>query len=244
MLAGCASKPGSLGTSAERRGIVTVDVGGSEIDVAPIEGWCFASPAQTKDAAQTMGDKLVIYAMFADCDELKTGDTSVDRLKTLSVLTTPKNLVGKDVGNDRTAFVDAVADQLSGLDLTQTFKEAQSAALNELHDTMAALQDAGAKMHISDPISLGVVAHDSSAVYFGMLQRIEVSARSQSIKANIVTLFGVTQLQERAIMLCLQARVIGPSVTDAETPLYEALAHSKAQIARLIALNPDRGLAI
>jgi hypothetical protein len=243
-LAGCATPSQRPLADAGSAAVVTVDVGGRAIQMAPIDGWCAAPQDQLEEVRDALGSDLVAHTLFADCDELRSNDGKFEALENFAILSTPRTLIHEDLGSDRAAFVDAVIDEMSDLDLTDVFAQAQEEALAGMRGEIADMEAKGVTVRIADPINMGIVAHDPSAVYFAVLQKVEASSRSESVRVDIATMFGVTALNGRAIILCLQSRLMHPATEGSGKMVAETLAQAKAQVERLIELNPDLGLAI
>jgi hypothetical protein len=222
---------------------MSVDVGGEMIHLAPINGWCVLPKEDAKDLIEAAGPDIAIHAIFADCDELKAGVANKD-LQNMGVVGTPKSILTLDLGDDRAAFVAEAARQLGDFDLTDIYREAQNQALSEMKDDMAALKKAGLTLHVADPVNLGQVAQDPMAVYFGVLQRATVTGPGVSVERSVVTLFGVTEVGRRALLLCIQSQFEEGAENHDRASIETVLTRARAQIARLIDLNPDRGLAI
>ena len=242
-LAGCATTASRTVPLADSSTVMSVDVGGETINLAPIEGWCVLPKEDARDLVEAAGPEVEIHAIFADCDELKAGVAHKD-LQRFGVVGTPNDLLTLDIGDDRAAFVAEAARQLGDFDLTDVFREAQDQALSEMDEEMAALKKEGLTLHVEDPANLGEVAQDSAAVYYGVLQRVQVTGRGLSVERSIVTLFGVTEIGRRTLLLCIQSQFEDGAPSHDRASVETVLSQARAQIARLIELNPDRGMAI
>lgn len=242
-LAGCATTAPRTAPLADANTVISVDVGGETTNLAPIDGWCILPKEDAKDLIKDAGPEVRVHAIFADCGELKAGVANKD-LEQMGIVGTPIGLLTMDIGDDRAAFVAEAARQLGEFDLTDIFREAQDQALSEMDEEMAALKKAGMTLHVDDPVNLGEVAQDTAAVYYGVLQRVQVTGRGLSFERSIVTLFGVTEISRRTLLLCIQSQFEDGAPSHDRASIETTLTRARAQIARLIELNPDRGLAI
>lgn len=242
-LAGCASSAHPTAPLAGANAIMSVDVGGETINLAPTDGWCILPKEDADDLVEAAGSDMEIHAIFADCDGLKAG-VAHEELEHIGVVGTPKSILTLDIGDDRAAFVAEMASEFGDIDLTDVFREAQDQALSKMKEELAALKKAGLTLHVDDPINLREVAQDSTAVYYGVLQRVQVTGPGLTVERSIVTLFGVTEISRRAMLFCIQSRFKDGDTSHDRASIEAVLKQARAQIARLIELNPDRGLAI
>jgi hypothetical protein len=250
LLAGCATdSPTSTGSadatgSPMVAGSTTVNIGGAEIKVEPVEGWCLVSEEQSRKVLEGAPRNIKAYAVMADCRQLHAAGKSDDLPASFGFIATPTKLIATDVGDDRAAFVDTVVENAGDLDLAAAAKEAQASKRDQIQKEIDAAKREGVEIHMSDPVDLGLLAHDDSTACFGVLQKFAVKAVSYSDNISFVTLFCATEIRGRAIILTLQTTTPSDPAASGGLAIVGALGLARLQIEQLIELNPDLGLAI
>jgi hypothetical protein len=167
-LAGEAGNPGVQQVKDER---ITVNVGGSGIDLAPPSGHCFLDPAQQADARligilrRVFGGNVRMLAAYADCGQLKSWragkrKTLDDHGQYIVPLTMQSFSFQGDAAPHVKKFCDAFRRSSGELmdQVSKTVKQRIESAMN------------GVK--VNEQKILGVLEEDNHACYFGLLQRL------------------------------------------------------------------------
>lgn len=247
VLAGCAADPNLTIPTADAYGVMTLDIGGAPVKFQPIEGWCPATRDQTRKVADDVPDAAKVLVVFGDCRQLRAARTIDGSVADYGILAVPTNLLSTDVGNDRAAFVDRIVEDSGAFDLDAIIREERASTRAQTQRKIDAAKRAGFSLRIYDPVDLGLLAHDDSAAYFGIAQRVVVglvSSDAYTRDIGLVTLFCMTEVQGRAIIFAIQIETDSPPLSNRSPAVKAALNLARSQIERLIELNPDLGQAI
>lgn len=231
-LAGCAPTsppPGAAQASVlDSVDIVTLDVGGTAIRFAPIDGWCVYPPermARFLDTARVTSADLVTHAYFGDCGQIQAAEALDGWVVDDGNLGTPKEVVRTDLGSDRAAFVDRMAVELRRANFDQ--------AIDKAHGELAdALGDRGVDLDVGETKNLGIVDQDQNAVYFAIIQNGQANSINRTVDISRLTVGAATLVRGRMILLNMS------SDYEPGKTLEIVLGRSKAQVERLISLNP------
>ena len=227
-LVGCAptSPPAAIVSGPD---VVTLDVGGVAVKFAPLPGFCmfpadlYAEGRQLVDGAM---QELVVLASVADCGQLDAAQASLAPVSDDAYVAAPKDLLETNLGDDRAGFVRVMAAELRKTKIDEAIGAAQGRIADDLKTKEV-------DMEISGTTSLGIVEQDRDAVYFAAVQtgKLDSSAVSQSFSR--LTVGAATLLRGRAILIYFSADY------EPDHPLDAVLARCKAQVERLISLNPS-----
>lgn len=246
VLAGCAMDPNVTMPTADGHGVMTLDVGGAPVKFRPIEGWCPASRDQTRKIVKDVSDAARVLVAFGDCKQLQAAGEADKSITDYGILAAPTDMLNTDVGDDRAAFVDRVVENAAVFDLDAIIREAVDSTRQQTQSEIDAAKRAGFSLQIHDPVDLGLLAHDNAA-YFGVAQRVViglVGSDAYTRDIGFVTLFCVTELRGRAILLAMQIEADSPPLSNRSPAVKAALKLARSQVERLIELNPDLGQAI
>lgn len=233
LLAGCAptSPPPAAPQASvmDNVDIVTLDVGGTAIRFAPIDGWCIDPPeslAQSLQMLNSTSPQLIAYSTFSDCGEIEAARALNGLVPDGGYIATPKEYLDKDLGENRAAFVKVAAAELRRTGMDEGLSEGQN-------QVVEALGHKNVDVQFGKTTNLGVVDQDQDAVYFAVIQSVEATSAGRTTSLNRLTVGAITLLRGRVIMLYLW------SDNEPDPTLDPVLARCKAQVERLIVLNPN-----
>jgi hypothetical protein len=235
LLAGCAPKPTpaaastvSISESARSSDIVVLDIGGTAVGFAPIDGWCIYPPesqAQSLHMLNKTSPELVALSSFGDCGQIEAARALDGWVEDSGYIATPKEFLHKDFGDDRTAFVKAAAAELRRTNMEESLSSAQ----NQVAEVLRA---GNIDVQFGKTTNLGVVDQDENAVYFAVVQNAEANSSTRTASLSRMTVGAITLLRGRSVMLYFS------SDYEPGRSLELVLARCKMQVERLIGLNP------
>ncbi|QEX21091.1 hypothetical protein FRZ61_10120 [Hypericibacter adhaerens] len=246
-LAGCAGGLDPAMPVADSHGVMTLDVGGMPVKFQPIDGWCPASRDLTRSVLREAQEEIKVLVVFGGCKEMRTAHDIDDPIPNFGMLAVPTEMWSTDIGNDRAAFVDLIAENLGAIDLAAAMKEEMDSRRAQIQSRIDAAKRAGMTLQVDDPIDLGLLVHDDDAACFGVNLRVVTGLASSDAYTKdigIVTLFCATELQGRAVICMMQTQLEPSPRSSRSRSLEPVLKLVRSQVKRLIELNPDQGLAI